>query len=174
MAEAMHDRAKFWTPVPEWESARIERDGFSARRVGGLGQTLLSGDLDAAITALAPGAKEVGLWGLADANACAVRIARDRALLVTPAPLDVSPGWRGGWVATPCDDAYTVLEVAGDALLEVIAEGTSADLQAGSRSAAVLFAGVTVFLWRTAPATVRLHVDSPLAAYLWTWLEMRV
>lgn len=173
MADTMRDRGTFWRPAPDRAAAGIEGDGFSARFVSGLGQTLVSGKLDAARAVLLPGAPEVGLWGIAPQDGYGVRIARDRALLVTPSPLTVEPGWRDGFAASPCDDAFAVIELSGDALPELVAEATSADLEAGSRSAAVLFAGLTVFLYRTAPATARLHVESPLAACLWTWLEER-
>ncbi|TYR32283.1 hypothetical protein FY036_10730 [Mesorhizobium microcysteis] len=173
MLETMRDRGKFWTPVPDWTTARIERDGLSVRRIAGLGQMLISGDLRGAVAGLAPGVSEIGLWSLAEADSYFVRSARDRGLLVTPAPQHVAPGWREGYVATPCDDAYAVLELAGSGLAEMVAEATSVDLEAGSRSAAVLFAGVTVFLYRTAPSTARLHVESPMASYLWKWLDER-
>lgn len=173
MLDAMDDRGQFWNPQPDWGTARIERDGYSVRGIPGLGQTLVSGNLDAALADLMPGAPEIGLWSVVEAESFAVRIGRDRALLVSPAPLDIAPGWRNGYVATPCDDACAILEVSGTALREIVAEGTSVDIEAGSRSAAVLFAGVTVFLYRTGPETARLHVEAPLAAYLWAWLEGR-
>lgn len=173
MLETMRDRGKFWTPAPDWRTARIERDGLSARRIAGLGQTLISGNLRAGVAALAPGAPEAGLWSLLETDRYLVRIARDRGLLVTSESLHVAPGWREGYVATPCDDAYAVIELAGDRLANVMAEATSADLEAGSRSAAVLFAGVTVFLYRAGASTARLHVESPLASYLWKWLDER-
>lgn len=173
MLETMRDRGKFWTPAPDRAVVRIEREGLSARFLSGLGQTLVSGDLDAALSTIAPGAPEFGLWGLADTESFSVRVARDRALLVTPAPLAVVSGWRDGFVATPCDDAFAVVEISGEGLLELVSEATSVSLDAGSRSAAVLFAGVTVFLYRSGPATARLHVEAPLAAYLWSWLEER-
>lgn len=173
MLETMRDRGRFWTPAPDMAVAAIERAGFSARFRGGLGQTLLSGDLAAAIATLAPGAPEVGLWGLASQEPLWLRIARDRALLVSAAPLDLAPGWRDGFVATPCDDGYAVIELAGAAMPDVLAEGISAALAAGSRSAAVLFAGVPILLYRTGAETARIHVESALATYLWTWLERR-
>lgn len=170
MPDAMQNRGKFWTPAPDWRAARLEGEGWHARRIHGLGQTLLSGDLDAARAALAPGAGEVGLWGLAGEGACAVRIARDRALLVSPSPLAIAPGWRAGFIATPCDDGHAVLEISGPGMPQIVAEGTAADLAAGSRSASVLFAGVSCLLYRAGPDRARLHVESPLAAYIWTWL----
>ncbi len=59
----------------------------------GLGQTLVSGDLEAAIKALASGAPLLGLYELAPKGRHALRIARDRALLVTPAPLAAEDGF---------------------------------------------------------------------------------
>lgn len=173
MPDAMDDRGQFWNPQPDWGTARIERDGYSVRGIPGLGQTLVSGNLGAALADLMPDAPEAGLWSVAEGEPLAVRIARDRALLVSSSPLGVAPGWREGYVATPCDDACAVLEISGAALREIVAEGTFVDIEAGSRSAAVLFAGVTVFLYRTGPETARLHVEAPLAAYLWAWLEGR-
>ena len=172
MLETMRDRGKFWRPAPE-RAASFSGIGFEARCVTELGQTLVSGDLGAAVEALAPGAQEVGLWTIAAASTYSVRLSRDRALLVTPAPLAVSSGWADGYVATPCDDAYAVMDLKGEELASIIAEATSADLATGSRSASVLFAGVPVFLYRTAEDAARLHVEAPLLAYLWEWLTGR-
>ncbi len=171
MRDARDDRGQFWTPAPDWGTAILESPGWRARRVGGLVQTLVSGDLDAARDMLAPGGGEVGLWGIAGDGAAVVRIGRDRALVVSGSPPVVAAGWHGGFAASPCDDLYAVLEIAGAGLAEVIAEGTSADLAAGSRSAAVLFAGVPCLLYRTGEQAARLHVESPFAAYIWTWLQ---
>lgn len=175
MPEAMHDRGRFWTPAPDWRAASLEGEGWRARRIHGLGQTLVSGDLDAARAALAPGAGEVGLWGVAGEGAgdgaYAARIARDRALLVTPSPLAAAPGWRDGFAVSPCDDLYAAVEISGPAMPQLVAEGTAADLEAGSRSAAVLFSGVSCLLYRAGPERARLHVESPFAAYIWTWLH---
>lgn len=172
MRETMRDRGRFWTPAPD-PDAVLERDGFCARRVCGLGQTLVSGDLAAAVAALAPGAPQVGLWQVAESGVFGVRIARDRCLLVTPAPPGVEPGWRDGFAATPCDDAFAVIEISGEALDPLVAEAVAADLSSGSGSAAVPFAGVAALLYRLDARTARLHVESPLAAYLWAWLDGR-
>lgn len=174
MSETMHDRGIFWAPAPDMAKAEIERDDLSAVFVTGLHQTLISGELDVAMAAIAPHAYEVGLGGDSKANAAVwVRIARDRALLVSSQPLDIVAGWRDGYVVTPCDDAWAVLDLSGLALYDVIAEAMSADIDAGSRSAAVLFADIPVLLYRTSLSSIRLHVERPLAAYLWRWLEDR-
>ena len=171
-AETMRDRGRFWSAVPDWTSAQIERDGWSVRRIHGLGQTLVSGDVQMALDRLVPGGAQVGLWGLTDTDRMVIRIARDRGLLVTPETLEIEPGWSvAGFVATPCDDAYAIFEISGDAMHQVVCEATATDVELGSPSAALLFAGVPAMLYRTAPRAARLHIESPLAAYIWTWLQ---
>ncbi len=159
-----------WAPARRAENARVARTGFSAEARTGLGQTLISGDLDAALAALAPGAPRVGLFGLAPEGPHALRIARDRALLVTPAPLGAADGWREGFCATNVDDGWTVVEVEGPGAPLVLMQGTAADLSAGSPSAAVQFAGLRCLLAR-AGAGFRLHVETPWLEALLAWLD---
>lgn len=166
-----YDAAAKWTPPPDWRDATIVRSSWSVRLLHGLGQTLLSGDLDAARAALAPAAVEAGLWQAVAGDAL-VRIARDRALLVTVRPLATPAGWSpGGWAASAADDAWAVFELAGDSVRAVCAQATAADLETGSPSAALLFAGVSCLLYRSAPDVARLHVELGFAPYLWRWLE---
>ena len=169
----VHDSATKWTTFPDWSVAVIDRANWSARPVLGLSQVLVSGDFRTALAAHAPGAAEVGLWGLAVADPVAARIARDRVLLVGLAPFDMPFGWNGGWAASPASDAWFVVDLAGPAVEEVVREGTAADLGALSPSAAILFAGVQAILYRRAERHARLHVEAPFGPYLWRWLEER-
>jgi len=172
VAETMRDRGAFWSPAPDWASARVDRPGWSARRLSAHGRTLVSGDLAAAKASLAPDAAEVGLWGISPSQPAFLRMARDKALLVTPQPLAVASGWNAaGFVATPCDDGYAAFEISGEGLRDVICEATAADLDAGSPSAAIVFAGVAGILYRRAESVAVLEVESPLSAYIWSWLE---
>ena len=174
MVEPLRDRSKFWTASPDWATAEIRRDDWRARAVLGLGQVLVSGRIAAAVDALASGAEEAGLWGVAETSPHVVRIARDRALIVSAEQLAVEPGWRSdGWAATPADDVYAVLEIDGAGLPALVSEATAADLDAGSPSAAIMFAGIPCLLYRTGQMTARLHVERPLATYVWHWLESR-
>jgi sarcosine oxidase gamma subunit len=174
MAEPLSDRSKFWTASPDWTTAAIRRDDWHARAVLGLGQVLVSGKIAGAVEALAPSAPETGLWGVVEKDPHVVRIARDRALIVSAGELAVEPGWRSdGWAATPADDVYAVLEIGGAGLPALVSEATAADLDAGSRSAAIMFAGIASLLYRTGQTTARLHVERPLATYVWQWLEGR-
>ena len=51
-----------------------------------------------------------------------------------------------------------------------LAEGTSADLDAGSPSAAVVFFGLRGLLART-PSGFRIHVETPWLETLLAWLD---
>jgi hypothetical protein len=171
-----------------WPAARgragllIDRPRLKARALDGLGQTLISGDLDAAVAALAPGAPIIGLHALAPEGAHALRIGRASALLVTPAPLigrseerpsfdgPLTNGWRDGWCPTSVDDGWAAVEVTGADGPQALAQGTSADLGAASPSAAVLVFGLRTLLART-PAGFRLHVEAPWLETLLTWLD---
>ena len=159
-----------WPPARRAEGLLIDRPRLQACAVSGLGNTLISGDLEAVIAALAPGAPLLGLYAFAPDGAHALRIARDSALLLTPSPLGADEGWREGWCATRLDDGWTAIEVAGAEAPLALAQGTSADLSANSPSAAVLFAGLRCLLARTEPG-FRLHVEAPWLEALLTWLN---
>jgi hypothetical protein len=141
-----------------------------ARAASGLGQTLMSGDLEGAVVALAPGAPILGLYALKPEGAHVLRIGRASALLVTPAPLLVADGWRDGWCATAVDDGWAAIDVSGADVPQALAEGTSADLAVGSPSAAVVFFGLRSLLARTAEG-FRIHVEASWLETLMTWLD---
>ena len=67
-----------WPPARGGAGLLIDRQRLNARRLGGLGQTLISGDLEPAIADLAPGAPMLGLYALAPESAHALRIGRDK------------------------------------------------------------------------------------------------
>jgi hypothetical protein len=159
-----------WPPARRTDGMLIHRPRLQARALSGRGSALISGDIEAAMGALAPGAPILGLYTLAPEGAHALRIARDRALLVTPAPLGASDGWREGWCASSVDDGWAAVDVDGPDASLALAQGTSADLTANSPSAAVLFAGLRCLLVRTETA-FRLHVETPWLEALLTWMD---
>ena len=159
-----------WSRARRPEGRLIDRPRLVADALSGRGHALISGDLEAAIGALAPGAPLIGLHAVAPAGAHALRIARDRALLVTPAPVHMADGWRDGWCATDVSDGWAAVEISGPDAPLALMQGTSADLAAGSPSAAVMFAGLRCLLART-EAGFRLHVEAPWLEALLTWLE---
>jgi hypothetical protein len=160
----------------EWRAARggaellIDRQRLTARRLSGLGQTLISGDLEKAVAALAPGAPMLGLYALAPEGAHALRIGRTSALLVTPAPLAAADGWRDGWCATSVDDGWAAVEVKGEDAGHALMQATSADLASGSPSAAVFVFGLNGLLAKT-PSGFRVHIEAPWLETLLGWLD---
>jgi sarcosine oxidase gamma subunit len=159
-----------WAPARRVEGTLVARPGFTALARTGIGQTLVSGDLDAALAALAPGAPLLGLYGVAPEGPHALRIARDRALLETPVPLRAADGSREGWCATAVDDGWIAVDIEGPDAGLVLLQGTAVDLSAGSPSAAVLFAGSRVLLART-QAGFRLHIEASWLEALLAWLD---
>src|ERR1700722_13218298 len=127
-----------WPPARGGAGVLIDRQRLNARRLGGLGQTLISGDLDMGVAGLTPGAPMLGLYALAPESAHALRIGRHTALLVTPAPLGVKDGWRDRWCGTSVDDGWGAIEVSGADAPRALMQATSADFAVGSPSAAVL------------------------------------
>jgi heterotetrameric sarcosine oxidase gamma subunit len=159
-----------WPAPVATPGATLDRPTFTARILPPAGATLIGGDLAAALAELAPGAPLVGLGGETGDGAHALRIARDRALLVAAAPLAAPDGWRAdGWAASAADDGWMAVEIAGPGAADVIAQGTAADLALGSPSAMTLFAGRPMLLARRGDA-FRLHVEAPFREYLWEWL----
>jgi len=162
-------RETAWAPARRAEGLLIERPRLVARALAARGQALISGDLEAAVAGLAPGAPLLGLYALAPTGAHALRIARDRALLVTPAPLGAIGG-RDFWFATSVDDGWAAVEVEGADAPCALAQGTAADLDAGSPSAAARFADMRCLILRT-DSGFRLHVEAPWLEALLAWLE---
>jgi hypothetical protein len=159
-----------WPPARGGAGLLIDRQRLTVRRLGGLGQTLISGDLDAAIATLAPGAPMLGLYALLPAGAHALRIGRASALLVTPAPLSVVDGWRDGWCATSVDDGWAAVEISGADAQQALMLATSADLDSDSPSAAAMIFGLRGVLARTS-AGFRVHVEASWLETLLTWLD---
>jgi hypothetical protein len=171
-----------WPPARGGAELLIDRQRLTARRLGGLGQTLISGDLDATIATLAPGAPMLGLYALAPESAHALRIGRASALLITPGPLigrsEERPsfdglrvdGWQNGWCATSVDDGWAVVDVSGTDASQALMQATSADLSSGSPSAAVLVFGLRGLLARTSSG-FRVHIETPWLETLLTWLD---
>jgi hypothetical protein len=171
-----------WPPARPGAELLVGHPRLTARRLSRLGQTLISGDLDAAVTALAPGAPMLGLYALAPEGAHALRIGRASALLVTPATLIGRPeerpsvdglcpdGWRDGWCATSVDDGWAAVDISGADAPQALMQATSADLASGSPSAAVIIFGLRGLLARI-PSGFRVHVEASWLETLATWLD---
>ncbi|TPN56240.1 hypothetical protein [Mesorhizobium sp. B1-1-7] len=167
----MRDLAEKWSSVPDWPAAMITTPGLAVRTVTGLDQTLVSGDLDAWARLSGVKADGVGVFGAAQGERYAARLARDRLLVVSNAPLAIAAGWhKEGFAVTEISTGLQLFEIEGVGLDAFIARGTTLDPRQPSASAALSFAGISAIVYRHG-SKLRIHVDRGLACYLWTWME---
>jgi sarcosine oxidase, subunit gamma len=172
---AMPDPMAKWSPTLNWRTASLTRRDWSAKPAHDLCLILIGGQIERALAALAPQAELVGLWQVASGDDQAIRIGRDKALLVLRAAPVFDIGWNPqGWSVTPAESAFGVIDIEGLALREIVSEATAADLNAVSRSASTLFAGVPCLVTRKSPEVARVFVEAGYAPYLWRWLETRL
>lgn len=162
-------RERDWTNAAPGAGEAIETPGVTVRCLAPGGAALISGKLDEALARLAPGARMIGLLEDIPGGAFALRIARDRALLCTPEPLDIAPGWHEVYAVSPADDLYVPLEITGDeagtlrdSCMSALPGSPSAMTLFGDRQCLVARAGVAIRIW----------VPRPEAAELWTRLRL--
>jgi hypothetical protein len=169
----MRDLAQKWSPVPDWQSAVIERPGLKIRSLMGFSQSLVSGDLAAWREASGIGDPPAGALSVVTGARYAASIARDRILSVCETPSGLAPGWHArGYAVTTIDAGLHMLEIEGSGLAGLWARATTIDAQDRTPSAAVLFAGANAVCYRHGHGgRLRVHIDRGLAPYLWTWLE---
>ncbi len=156
-----------WTTRTPDPGATLMGEGVTIRCAAESGASLVSGDLDAAIASLAPGAPMLGLLDEVPEKPFALRIARDRALLCTDAPLG-QEGWRDGFAVSGADDLFLVIEITGARRDEIRSACLGGGV--GSPSAATLFAGQGALV-ATCPGGLCVRVEAPQAAALWTHLD---
>ncbi|WP_296745281.1 hypothetical protein [Mesorhizobium sp.] len=169
----MRNLAEKWPAAPDFATAVLNKNGVTVRTLGGLNQLLVSGDLAAWSKASGLAGEGVGAGAVVGGDRYTVRIARDRLLAVGGQPLPIVAGWHAdGFAVTVMDAGLHVFEIEGPDLDRLIARGTALDPGHTSRSASILFAGVSVLFYRFGnPNRARLHIDRGLAPYLWEWLE---
>lgn len=162
----MAELGECWQPLPDWSVAPAAY-GLDIRPVDGVFQTLVSGNLEewSAKTGIAYGvARPLG-------RDYAVRVARDRILVITRQPLPSRPGWStDGHATTDVSGGYLLLEIWGARLPELLSRATTLPKLDASPSAAIRFAGLDVVAYLVAQDTMRLHVDRSHSGYLWSWL----
>ncbi len=169
----MRNLAEKWPVAPDFATATLNKDGVTVRTLGGLSQLLVSGDLVAWSQASGLAGEGVGAGAIASGDKYTARIARDRVLAVGDKPFPIAAGWHAaGFAVSVMDAGLHMFEIEGPHLDRLIARGTALDPGQASRSASILFAGVSVLFYRFGnPDRARLHVDRGLAPYLWEWLE---
>lgn len=162
----MLDRSTFWTASGAFPA--LQGEGLSVSLVPSLPQVMVSGDF-AGFCRREALPEPVGLLGETTGARYSLRLARNRMLAVGVDCDHAGAGWQENAAITPMTGALAVLEIAGPRQMELFSRGSAIDPRSRSASAALQFAGVTVSLYRH-EATLRLHIDRGLIAYLQSWL----
>lgn len=169
----MRDLTSSWPAVPAWENAVLDRVGINAATGTPASQHLVSGNLAAFAKATGLPNEGVGAFGETSGETYAMRVARDRMLVVN-APVDAtSGGWNAeGYAVTDVSATYHVFEFSGEGVASLIEEAMFIDPSLESPSAATMFAGQQAVVYRH-EGKLRVHVERGFAPYIWQWLEAR-
>ena len=167
-----HDFASNWERVADWHSICIEARGvaISVCRLDTV--VAVNGDLRAALDDADIELPPVGWPDVAYGESYAVRLARDRALIVGGEPL--ARGWHDrGYAVSRSEDASIVFCIAGPGTLEFLSLGAAVFVACPSATAVRIFAGLHAILYRHgSESAVRVHVARPRAAALLKWLRI--
>jgi hypothetical protein len=169
----MLDLSSKWPRPPDWTAAHMHCAGTEVRCRSVGAQVLVSGPMERiGVTFPGFGAPACLLEAVAG-DSYAVRIARDRVLLVGPAADDLVSGWHpAGLAITRMDAGLLAFEAKGEGTEGIMARGMAVDLGTRSPSAAAGFAGFEALIYRHGPEQrLRIHVSRTLAASLWTWFQ---
>lgn len=169
----MRDLTSSWPQVPDWRTARLDRPDLGIRTLPVATQHLVSGNL--AGFAAKAGLPDEGAGAFAETRGdrYALRIARDRMLVVDGPADSLDGGWHeDGYAVTDVSALYHVIEIEGDGIDALIGEATAMDPAAQSPSAMILFAGQQAIVYRH-NGGLRVHIERGFAPYLWQWLEAR-
>lgn len=163
---------RVWPPAgPPGPGAVIDSEALGVHRVAGLHQALASGNLDAAARQIGATGPGLGLFCDSVSELCAVRVARDRLLLVAAAPFAVAPGWHAeGFAFTPIDDGLAVYALTGSAQNVLLRRGTALSPDAVSPCAALFLGGFPAVAYRC-QGVLRIHVEASLATGFEAWLR---
>lgn len=158
----------------DWVSAEPDvgeqqhRDGVTLTLIPTPPMTMVSGDITQ--LAVTHDTAVVGLGEVPPTQSFLVRLARDRALWIRPPKHTPTDGWHDGAAWTEVDGSYAVVQVEGVRSMHLLQQGTSVNLQEGSPSATLLFAGQAATLTREGAAWWIL-VERAWLPCIWTWLE---
>lgn len=173
----MFDFGRKWTPVPDWERAVIDEAGVKVTALTQLHELMVSGDIEAGLASLCAGVHAQGPEGRVQGEPYALRLARDRVLLVaaTSQP-GLRTGWHGaGFAVSDLTGGHVVFEITGPVASDLLAQGVYHPLEGRTGSVLSRIAGLTVAVYaREDAGTWRVHVERAMAAYLWQWLAAQV
>ena len=168
----MLDLSSKWQPEPDWAHAHLVGSTIAVRTACGITQRLVSGEIGHFLARYDLDS-DVGALGLAVGKRYAVRLARDRLLIVGVSAAEVPDGRQeDGFAISTVSSGLHVFEVEGEGSRDLLARATTIDPDNPGPCAALSFAGVMGTVYRHDKyETLRIHVDQGLAPYLWEWFE---
>jgi heterotetrameric sarcosine oxidase gamma subunit len=173
----MHDRAQFWSPVPDWSQVSLHAPAIDVAVVNTASMWLVSGDPRQLLARY--GAEEaLGPRQVCGEESYALRVAPDRVLFVADAQaLDAAAAVAPGCAITDISDGMLTFEVRGADAAQLMAQGSEYPFDDSTsrphESASMQFAGFRLIVSRRADGW-RLHVERPWAPALWRWLQAHV
>jgi sarcosine oxidase subunit gamma len=173
----MHDRAQFWSPVPDWSRVSLHAAGIEIAPVNAASVWLVSGDQQQLLARYAAG-ESLGPRQVCGDDSYALRIAPDRVLFVANTEaLDASTVVSPGCAITEVSDGMLIFEIRGEAAADLMAQGCEYPFDDTAvlpgESPMMQFAGFRLAISRRVDGW-RLHIERPWAAALWRWLQAHV
>jgi len=173
----MHDRAQFWSPVPDWSQVSLHAPAIDVAVVNAASMWLASGEAQQLL--LRYGSEEaLGPRQVCGDDSYALRVAPDRLLFVAGAQaVDAAAAVAPRCAITDVSDGLLIFEVRGAAAADLMAQGSEYPFDDTTvlpyESAMMQFAGFRLAVSRRVHGW-RLHIERPWAAALWRWLQAHV
>jgi sarcosine oxidase, subunit gamma len=172
----MHDRAQFWSPVPDWSQVSLHAPCLDVVVVNPASMWLVSGHADRFLAQYGA-AQTIGPRQICGSDDYALRVAPDRVMLVAGSSEVEPSAASSGCVATDVSDGMLVFDIHGESAAQLMAQGSEYPFDASTilphESAIMQFAGLRLAVSRR-PHGWRLHIERPWAPALWRWLQAHV
>ena len=166
----MRNDSDRWQPAGE-ALAGFAGPGVTVTPVQGRRQTLISGPVAGALAAV--GLTRAHGWPEVVAAApYALRLRRDRVLVVDGPALPAGWDAQAGLAVSDMSDGLHIIEISGEKAFDLIRAGTEISRADASASVVRLLAGHEVALYfHGGGDRLRLHVSAPEAPALMLWLR---
>ena len=170
----MRDLTSSWRAVPDWQHAQLDQNDITVRSLSLGSQHLVSGNLAGFSAKVHLPDEGAGAFGHVSGERYALRIARDRVLVVNGPAEAMDAGWHeDGYAVTDVSAMYHVFEITGDGIEAMIGEAMFIDPNGQSASASTMFAGQGAVVYYH-DGRLRVHIERGFAPFIWQWLEARI
>ena len=170
--ETNFDFSSKWSEASVRPGLELQCDGLHLLVSDPQNVQIATGNVGAAMHAAKLDSAPAGWPDIVVGPSYAVRLSRDRVMLVNA--LSLTEGWdHRGFGISRSESAGIVVEVRGKKLSSFLSRG--AEISPGNQSASAtrLFAGFAVVLYRfLQDDQIRIHISRPLAPAFFTWCRL--